>query len=103
MVRGGGGRSPGCILSPILFAIWIGLARALKETKVNSILQNIKFNFTFFADDLAILAESRKDLQKLLDTPFSYSECWRFKWNCAKSKVMQFGPRKGKKKELYLE
>src|SRR3569623_1319083 len=100
-----GGVRQGCILSPILFAIWIdGLARALKETKVNSILQNIKFNFTFFADDLAILAESRKDLQKLLDTAFSYSECWRFKWNCAKSKVMRFGPRtrKGKKKELYF-
>jgi hypothetical protein len=55
----------GCILSPILFAIWIdGLARALKKTKVKSILQNIKFNFTFFADDLAVLAESRNDLQK---------------------------------------
>jgi hypothetical protein len=93
----------GCILSPILFAIWIdGLARALQKTKVKSILQNIKFNFTFFADDLAVLAESRNDLQKLLDTAFSYSECWRFKWNCAKSKVMRFGPDKGKKKELYF-
>src|SRR3569623_1292049 len=63
----------------------------------------MKFNFTFFADDVAILAESRKDLQKLLDTAFSYSESWRFKWNSAKSKVMRFGPGKGKKKGLGVQ
>ena len=93
----------GCILSPILFAIWIdGLAKALKKAKVKSVLNNVKFNFTFFADDLALLADSREDLQTLLDTAFKYSECWRFKWNVAKSKVMRFGPRKGKKKQVHF-
>lgn len=82
----------GCILSPILFAIFIdGLARALKRVKVGSTLGGVKFNITLFADDVAILAESREDLQKLLDAAFLYSERWRFKWNCAKSKVMRFG------------
>ena len=89
--------------SPILFAIWIdGLAKALKKAKVKSVFNNVKFNFTFFADDLALLADSREDLQTLLDTAFKYSECWRFKWNVAKSKVMRFGPRKGKKKQVYF-
>lgn len=93
----------GCILSPILFAIWIdGLAKALKAAKVKSVLPTVKFNFTFFADDLAILADSRKDLQTLLDTAFTYSESWRFKWNVGKSKVMRFGPRKGTKKQIYF-
>ena len=93
----------GCLLSPILFAIFIeGLARALKQVKVNSILEGIKFNITLFADDVAIMAESRKDLQKLLDAAFRYSERWRFKWNCAKSKVMRFGCRKAKRHEYYF-
>ena len=87
----------GCILSPILFAIFIdGLARALKRVKVGSTLEGVKFNIALFADDLAILAESRKDLQKLLDAAFVYSENWRFNWNCAKSKVMRFSYQKAK-------
>jgi len=61
----------GCILSPILFAIFIeGLARALKRVKVSSTLEGVKFNIALFADDLVILAESREDLQKLLDAAF---------------------------------
>jgi hypothetical protein len=47
-----------------------------------------------FADDIVLLADSRKQLQQLLDAAYSYSERWRFKWNCGKSKVMIFGPRK---------
>ena len=44
---------------------------------MNSVIQDTKFNFTFFADDIALLAESREDLQKLVDAAFTYSESWR--------------------------
>src|SRR6185437_2546957 len=92
----------GCILSPILFAIFIeGLARKLKQVRVASTLQGVRFNLTLFADDIAILAESKSDLQKLLDAAFEYSENWRFKWNC-KSKVMCFGPGKNKLHNQYF-
>jgi len=93
----------GCILSPILFAIFIeGLARALKRVKVSSTLEGVKFNIALFADDLVILAESREDLQKLLDAAFQYSEKWRFTWNCAKCKVMRFSCRNLKKHSHYF-
>jgi len=51
-----------------------------------------------FADDVGLLTESRRDLQKLLDVVFEYSERWRFRWNVGKSKVMRFGPYKNSKK-----
>ena len=93
----------GCILSPILFAIFIeGLARKLKQVRVASTLQGVRFNLTLFADDIAILAESKSDLQKLLDAAFEYSENWRFKWNCSKCKVMCFGPGKNKLHNQYF-
>jgi hypothetical protein len=93
----------GCLLSPIMFAIFIeGLARKIKQVKVASILQGVRFNLTLFADDIALLAGSKRDLQKLLDAAFEYSEDWRFKWNCSKSKVMCFGPVKNKSHNQYF-
>ena len=93
----------GCILSPILFAVFIdGLARALRKVRVESILDNVKLNFLLFADDIVLLAKSKQDLQKLLNAAFNYSERWRFAWNCSKSKVMRFGVPKCKKQQIYF-
>ena len=87
----------GCILSPILFAIFIdGLARVVNQVKVRSVLTGTKFNIALFADDVALLAKSEEDLQKLLNAVRDYSQKWRFKWNFSKSKVMHFGTRKNK-------
>ena len=93
----------GCILSPILFAIFIdGLARAVKQVKVRSILEGIQFNIILFADDIVLMAESEQELQKLLNAVFEYSERWRFKWNGSKSKVMHFGPHKSNAQDQFL-
>jgi hypothetical protein len=91
----------GCILSPILFAIFIdGLARAVKRVRVKSTLEGVKLNLLLFAD--VLLADSKHDLQKLLDAVFEYSQMWRFRWNCSKSKVMCFGSRKAQKLHYFL-
>jgi hypothetical protein len=93
----------GCILSPILFAIFIdGLARAVKRVRVKSTLEGVKLNLLLFADDVILLADSKHDLQKLLDAVFEYSQMWRFRWNCSKSKVMCFGSRKAQKLHYFL-
>ena len=63
---------------------------------MRSVLTGTKFNIAPFADDVALLAESEEDLQKLLNAVWDYSEKWRFKWNFSKSKVMHFGTRKNK-------
>ncbi len=93
----------GCILSPILFIIFIdGLVSAVKKTRVKSVLEGVRFNIMLFADDVVLLAESKQDLQLLLDKVYSYSQSWRFKWNSVKSKVLRFCPRKLQKQHYFL-
>jgi hypothetical protein len=93
----------GCILSPILFAIFIdGLARAIKRVRVNSVLEGLKFNILLFADDVVLLADSRHDLQRLLDAVYGYSQKWRFVWNSTKSKILRFSSRKAPKQRYFL-
>jgi len=68
-----------------------------------SILDGTQFNAALFADDIALVAESKQELQKLLDSVFEYSERWRFKWNTSKSKFMTFSTRRsGKRESLFL-
>ena len=50
----------GCILSPILFVIFIdGLVRAVKRARVTSVLEGVKFNIPLFADDVRRPAKAR--------------------------------------------
>jgi len=93
----------GCILSPILFAIFLdGLVTAVKRVRVSSTMESMKLNILLFADDVVLLANSSQDLQKLLDAVYEYSQKWRFRWNCAKSKVMCFGSRDAQKQRFFL-
>jgi hypothetical protein len=95
----GDGLRQGCILSPVLFAIFIdGLARAVKNAKTCEILEKLKLNILLFADDALLLASSPQELQFLLDLVFQHSEKWRFKFNIQKSKAMVFKGRKPARK-----
>lgn len=89
------GLRQGCILSPILFAIFIdGLAREIKAAKTKPTIGKLRINVLLFADDLVLIADSQKELQYLLDIAFNYSRKWRFHFNVAKSKVMVVKGRK---------
>ena len=50
-----------------------------------------KLSILCYADDIVLLAESRKGLQQLLDTMHAYLRRWRLEVNMEKTKVVIFG------------
>ena len=81
----------GCILSPILFLIFInGLIEEIKKLNIGVLYGKVKIAILLFADDIALLAESREDLEILMRVTSEYSKKWRFDFNYDKSAVVIF-------------
>lgn len=87
------GVKQGCILSPILFSLYVNdLADALPHG-VN--VADINVKILLYADDIVILSDSQAKLQQMIDALFSYCTMWCLKVNLNKSKIVVFrsGPR----------
>lgn len=96
------GLRQGCILSPVLFSVFIdGLAEEVKKVGGAKYGESV-VSLLMFADDVVLVAESEKMLQKMLDAVFQYSRRYRFRFNRDKSSVMVFGQRKGREVKFYL-
>ena len=62
------GLKQGCILSPILFNIFINtLVTDIKALDVGIDIDGEKFAILLYADDIVLLAANENDLQLLLD------------------------------------
>jgi hypothetical protein len=95
----------GCVLSPVLFALFVdGLAKRLKERGFG-----IKINhddpdalaLLMYADDIVLIAETERELQDMIDVVMEYSRRWRFEMNHKKTEVLIFGGKAGTK--FYLK
>lgn len=88
------GLRQGCLMSPILFALYInGLAEEVKKANLGSriIRSGIdRCGILMFADDIALVAENKSDLLKLMDIAYQYSRKWRFSFNYDKCAVVVF-------------
>jgi len=92
------GLKQGCTLSPLLFLIFVeGLSQKLRKCSVGLKAGHLSINHLLFADDLALCAGSRQEMQKLLDLVYDYSWTWRFLFNITKSNVVLVA---GKKKHV---
>jgi hypothetical protein len=89
------GLRQGCLMSPILFAIYInGIAEEIKGAKLGARLilrREENVGILMFADDIALLADDQTELQKLMDLTYDYSRKWRFTFNYDKCAVVVFG------------
>ena len=85
------GLRQGCILSPLLFNLFINdLIEAVNNLGRGIRCGNKKISILMFADDIVILAENKKDLEYMLDAVYNYSLQWRIKFNHEKCNVVVF-------------
>ena len=85
------GLRQGCILSPLLFNLFINdLRKAVEKLKKGIKCGNRRISMLFFADDVVILAESKEDLELMLKAVYEWSIKWRCKFNYDKCNVVTF-------------
>jgi len=82
------GLRQGCVLSPILFALYIAdLGRKLENSGMGVMLQGKMIPGVFFADDMVLWGQ-QKDLQALLKIIGDYAGEWKIEFSGAKSSVI---------------
>ena len=79
----------GCILSPVLFAMYTEeLAVRVKERELGVRIGNEKISLLMYADDIILMSENSDDLQSMLDVVTEYSVYFGVKFGMDKSLVM---------------
>ena len=85
------GLKQGCLLSPILFSIYINdLVEKIKSTCSGIPIKDENVCVLMYADDLVILARNERDLQSMLDVIYEWCEKWKIIINSEKSQVVHF-------------
>ena len=82
----------GCVISPILFSIFINkLAKEINASGIGIKVKNKKLAVLLYADDIVILANNSHDLKKGLKIATNFGKKWRCKYNAKKTQVVIFG------------
>ena len=81
----------GDTLSPTLFGLYINdLAIQLNQCNNGVMTGDRKVNCLLYADDLALIADSEENLQKLLEVLHNWCKQWRMRININKTKIVHF-------------
>ena len=79
----------GCILSPVLFALYTEeLAIRVKERNLGMRIGNEKLSILMYADDIIIMSDTSEELQEMLDVVNEYSDDFCVKFGMDKSLIM---------------
>ena len=81
----------GDVLSPTLFSLFVNdLANEIKQLQCGVKLDDMDISILLYADDIVLIAENEKSLQRMLDKLNSWCSSSRLDVNCAKSQVIHF-------------
>ncbi|BES91440.1 Reverse transcriptase (RNA-dependent DNA polymerase) [Nesidiocoris tenuis] len=80
------GVKQGCLASPLIFSLFLNDIGDCLEGGIDIAGRNI--NMLLYADDLVMMADSKRALQKMIDKLESYCEEWNLTINTEKSKIM---------------
>ena len=82
------GVKQGCVLSPILFSLFLN---DLVDALPNGVyVANTNIKVLLYADDIVVLADSPSELQEMIVSLYDYCSTWSLNVNLDKSKVLVF-------------
>lgn len=86
------GLKQGCVLSPILFCIYINeLARGIRDKNIGAHIYGVQIGCLFWADDVVLIGDTEKDLNALLNAASEFSNKYKLNFNYEKSNVVVIG------------
>ena len=81
----------GDVLSSTLFSVYINdLVEELKTSGIGITLDGYLLNCLLYADDIALMAESEEDLQRLISIVHSWCRKWQLIVNIDKTRIIHF-------------
>ena len=83
------GARQGCVLSPLLFNIFMAeLAKDLMTLDSGLLMDNCKINSIFWADDIVLLCENSEQLNGMINKIAEYCKINKLTINCKKTKCL---------------
>ena len=93
------GVKQGCVLSPVLFCIFIHeFTKLLQKHDVGVRIHNVCVGSLFWADDVVLLANNENELNRMLNLAAQFANDWKLSFNHDKSNVLIVGQRLNKDK-----
>ena len=93
----------GCVLSPLLFNLFINDIPKIFDKSCRAVtLNKTELNCLMYADDIVLLSETEDGLRNCLEKLMVYNEKWHLKLNHKKTKTMIFQAKYKKKLNIIL-